>query len=82
MKKPFIEYPCTWSYRVIGTDESVMVRKIPLKLSAVKHTVSPGNQSRKGNYISLNIDVIVTSESERMSIIPLLRSIPGVKMVL
>ena len=82
MEKPVIEYPCTWSYRAIGTDKDVMLKEIPKKLGSIPHTVSPGNTSRGGNYCSLNIDATVQSESERLSITPLLKSIPGVKMVL
>ena len=82
MEKPEIEYPCTWSYRAIGTDKELMLREIPNKLGSIPHTVSPGNTSRAGNYCSLQIDATVQSESERLSVTPLLQSIPGVKMVL
>ncbi|MBN1757163.1 MAG: DUF493 domain-containing protein [Chitinispirillaceae bacterium] len=82
MEKPVIEYPCTWSYRAIGTDKNVMMAEIPLKLGSIPYSITQGNTSRAGNYCSLNIDAIVQSESERLSITPMLRSIPGVKMVL
>lgn len=82
MKKPVIEYPCTWSYRAIGSDEAVMLQEIPIKLGTIKHEIASGNRSKKGNYISINVDVLVTSETERLSVIPLLQSIQGVKMVL
>ena len=82
MEKPVIEYPCTWSFRAIGTDSNLMTREISVKLAAYTYTITPGNQSRNGNYCSLNIDATVHSETERLSIIPLLKSISGVKMVL
>jgi putative lipoic acid-binding regulatory protein len=82
MKKPVIEYPCTWSYRAIGSDEGTMMREISVKLGTIKHEITMGNQSKNGTYISINIDALVASETERLSIIPLLQSIKGVKMVL
>ena len=82
MKKPVIEYPCTWSYRVIGSDSTLMMKEIPARLGDIQHTITPANLSRKGNYCSINVEAIVQTESERLSIIPLLRSIPEVKMVL
>ena len=82
MKKPVIEYPCTWSYRAIGTDANLMKKEIPLKLGSIPHTITSGNTSREGNYCSVNIDAMVHTETERLSIVPLIKSIPGVKMVL
>jgi putative lipoic acid-binding regulatory protein len=82
VEKPIITYPCSWSYRVIGTDKELMLKKIPEKLGTIKHTVSAGNQSAKGKYTSLNIDAVVHDEKERLSVLSLLQSIETVKMVI
>lgn len=82
MEKPEIEYPCTWSYRAIGSDKNLMMQEIPKKLASIPHTISPGNMSRAGKYCSINIDATVQSESERHTVTTMLRSISGVKMVL
>ena len=82
MEKPEIEYPCVWSYRAIGSNHDLMMEEITLKLAAIPHTITPGNQSSRGNYCSLNVDATVASETERHAITTLLRSVSGVKMVL
>jgi uncharacterized protein len=82
MEKPEIEYPCIWSYRTIGSDHDSMMKEIPLKLGTIPHTITPGNQSSKGNYCSLNVDATVQSEMERHAVTTLLKSVSGVKMVL
>ena len=71
MEKPVIEYPCTWSYRAIGTDSDFMMKEIADRLASIPHTVTSGNTSRGGNYCSLNVDATVHSETERLSIVPL-----------
>ena len=82
MDKPVIQYPCTWSYRVIGADKETMLREIPEKLSAIKHSICAGNRSAKGTYISINVEALVNDEQEQLAITPLLQSIPTVKMVI
>ena len=82
MDKPVITYPCTWSYRVIGMDKSLMIKEISEKLERVQYTLNDGNISTKGNYISINVDAVVRNEEERLALLPLLRSISTVKIVL
>jgi len=79
--KAEIIYPCRWSYRVIGSDESVISATIHTVLRSMRYEISPGNQSREGKYVSVNVDVDVASESERNTVFSLLKEIATVKIV-
>jgi hypothetical protein len=82
VEKPLINYPCMWNYRVVGADGDLIRKGITDKLQEIRHTVSDGNTSSKGNYVSINVDVFVHSEEQRCAITPLLREIATVKIVL
>lgn len=82
MEKPSITYPCKWSYRLIGEDGELMIKEIPAKMGRIKHEISPANRSKQGKYVSINIEAIVRSDDERLSVVPLLQGIPTVRMVM
>ncbi len=82
MKKPVITYPCTWSYRLIGSDGDRIYKEIPGKMGDIEYTINPGNQSTGGKYVSVGIEAVVRDEAQRLSLLGLLRSIPTVKIVL
>lgn len=81
-KKPNIEYPCNWDYKVIGTDVDEMIKAIELITKGMDYKVSPSNVSSKGNYFSLNLTVFVTSEVIRDIIFANLEANEFIKMVL
>jgi uncharacterized protein len=82
MENPLITYPCAWSYRLIGEDGEQIVREIPGKMGGVRHEISFANRSRQGRYVSINVDAIVSSDEERLSVASRLQRIPGVRMVM
>lgn len=79
--KAEIIYPCRWSYRVIGSDESVISTTIHKVLKSMRYEISFGNKSSGGKYVSVNVEVDVASESERNTVFSLLKEIPTVKMI-
>jgi putative lipoic acid-binding regulatory protein len=81
-KKPNIDYPCDWNYRVIGTNVDEMIKVIEIAVAGIEHEINSSNVSSKGNYFSLNLKVFVTSEVIRDSIFAKLNSNKFVKMVL
>ena len=81
-KKPNIEYPCDWHYKVIGTDVDEMIKAIELAVNGMDYKISPSNVSSKGNYFSLNLTVFVPSEVIRDIIFVKLEASEFVKMVL
>jgi putative lipoic acid-binding regulatory protein len=81
-KKPNINYPCDWEYKVIGTDVDEMIKAIESITEGMDYKISPSNVSSKGKYFSLNVKVFVTSEVIRDSIFAKLKANEFVKMVL
>jgi uncharacterized protein len=81
-KKPNIEYPCDWEYKIIGTNVDEMIKAIELIAEGMDYKLSPSNVSSKGNYFSLNLTVFVPSEVIRDIIFVKLESNEFVKMVL
>lgn len=81
-KKPKIDYPCDWHYKVIGTDASEIIKAIELAVDGMDYKISSSNVSSKGNYFSLNLKVHVTTEVIRYIIFAKLKDNEFVKMVL
>jgi len=81
-KKPKIEYPCDWHYKVIGTDVDEMIKVIELIMEGMDYKISSSNVSSKGNYFSINLKVFVISEAIRDIIFAKLKASEFIKMVL
>lgn len=64
--KPEIEYPCKWGYRLIGKDKDTMHSAAKSLLGVKPHTIKHGNQSSKGTFVSLHLELVVDSEDERI----------------
>jgi len=77
-----IEYPCTWVYKVIGQDCTLLKDVIVLACAPENVTISHSNSSSKGKYHSLNAELIVKSEVTRLAIYETLKNHPVVKLVL
>lgn len=82
MQKPNIEYPCKWSYRIIGEDEQLL-RDAAVSAAADRaHTIKKSNTSSGGRYVSLNLSVTVSDENERLQILAQLKKCRAIRMVL
>lgn len=81
-KKPNIEYPCNWDYKVIGTDVDEMISIIEQSVEGMDYKISSSNVSSKGNYFSLNLKVFVSSEVIRDLVFAKLKASEFIKMVL
>lgn len=77
-----LEYPCHWVYKIIGEDAARLRQAVLQIIEGDAYTVSVSKTSSSGRYVSLNIDVEVSDESERTSIYAALRSHADVRMVL
>lgn len=82
MNKPNIEYPCTWSYKIIGSDRKLIPQNVRIILENYEYTFRPSKKSTTGKYVSFHCSVKVESEEERNRIFVMLQNIPTVKMVL
>ena len=82
MQKPNIQYPCNWSYRIIGKEESLL-REAAFSVAGDRtYTLKKSNTSSGGKYVSLHLTVTVSDENERLRIFGELKQCPSVKMVL
>ena len=79
-KRPEINYPCTWEFRVIGSDRALLLTKISQIVGNRSHTLEDGNH--KGSWLSLSLQLTVHDEAERNALYVSLKDLPGVKMVL
>ncbi len=80
--RPEIAYPCLWQYRLIGEDEALMRAAVAECLEAEPCVLSAGNRSSGGRYVSVQVELMVQSEEERLQTYRLLSEHPHVRMVL
>lgn len=82
MENPIVEYPCKWSFRLIGSDAQLIRKAVEEYMNDSTHTLLPSNTSSSGKYVSLNLETIVSDENARNRIYEDLKKIPSLKMVL
>ena len=86
MTEPIIEYPRPWSYRLIGKDEALMRAAVEAtcaeRFADYAYSLTAGNVSRAGKYVSLNFEIIAISEEFRNEVFAALRGLPPVVYVL
>jgi uncharacterized protein len=80
--KPVIDYPCLWTYTVIGEDPVVLRELIVTACAPATAQITHSNTSSGGKYHSLKTTVTVDSEVIRLQLYQLLKSHPAVKIVL
>jgi len=81
-KKPDISYPCSWEYKVIGSDREKLEAIIITACTPLQPTIILANVSSSGRYYSLNATLEVDSEETRLKIFKLIQDIQEVKMVI
>ncbi len=81
MKEQIIDYPCKWPYKVIGSDRVRIEEEISTKLDHMQFEMSISNQSKKGRYVSFQVEVYVAGDDERMAVFDILKNISTVKIV-
>jgi putative lipoic acid-binding regulatory protein len=81
-KKPEIDYPTKWEYRIIGPDVDEMVKAVESIVNDLVYDLSASNISKKANYFSLNLAVEVPSEIVRDLIFQKLAAHPAIKFVI
>jgi uncharacterized protein len=80
--RPRIDYPCRWSYKVIGRDLEELKEAIAEVLGGSEHTVALSRSSKGGAYHCLNVTIAVESEPVRLDLYQRLRKHPAVLMVM
>jgi len=82
LKKTEIEYPCSWTFKIIGQDESLLRKAVMAVLQSREYTINNSNSSSGGKYISLNVEIYVEDEIDRNDIYRGLQSEIAIKFIL
>lgn len=77
-----LEYPCSWSYKLIGHEKEVIQQAIRDVISGREHSLTHSNASKSGKYVSLNLELLVHNEDDRNFIYEALKAHQHIKMVL
>ena len=80
--KPEIDYPCVWQYKIIGQERQAIQTALSQKLGDAPYSLSASRTSKTGKYISLNLELTVQDEEERLHLYKVLKTNPAIKMVL
>ena len=81
-EKVKIDYPCEWTYKVIGEDCTLLKEAITKACGGHTPAISHSQTSKSGKYDSLEVKVNVPSEEMRLDIFGKLQAAPAVKFVL
>lgn len=81
-EKLVLEYPCNWCYKVIGYEQEHIHHAVKEIILEKPHTLKLSNASKTGKYISMNLDLIIMNEEERVFIYEALKQHQNIKMVL
>jgi len=81
-EKPHIEYPCWWTYAIVGPDEEDLRLAAGQIAKVAPHRVIFSKLSAHKRYASLHVEIQVVSEEERLRMFDAFRSDPRVKFVL
>ena len=81
-KKPEINYPAKWDYKIIGSNVDEMIKAVESMVIDLEYDITPSNISKKAKYFSLNITVFVPSEIVRDRIFQSLSVHPAIKFVI
>ncbi|MCI5151042.1 MAG: DUF493 domain-containing protein [Candidatus Electrothrix sp. MAN1_4] len=79
---PEIEYPCIWQYKIIGMERQAIQSALSEELGDAPYSLSTSRTSKQGKYISLNLELTVHNEEERLHLYNTLKAHPSIKLVL
>lgn len=81
-QKLALEYPCPWSYKVIGSDPVVLRQAIVSVVRERPCQISVSNRSRTGKYQSMQLELEVRDEAERTTIYQALKEHADIILVM
>jgi putative lipoic acid-binding regulatory protein len=79
---PKIAYPCRWQYKIIGESRTEIRRVVEQHVGERPLTLAESNVSSGGRYVSMNLEVMVCSDEERLELYRLLAGDPVIRVVL
>jgi uncharacterized protein len=80
--KPDIQYPCQWHFRLIGESREAILDAIQGSVDMAACKISEGNVSSRGRYLSLNLELTINDEAERLRLYQVFSKHPAIRAVL
>lgn len=77
-----LEYPCSWTYKLIGYEKEAIQNAIHEVILEREHSLTHSNNSKTGKYVSMNLDLVIQNEDERNFIYEALKAHQHIKIVL
>ena len=77
-----LEYPCNWAYKLIASEKKALEQAIRDVIDEREHKLTHSKNSKKGKYISMNLDMLVHNEDDRNFIYEALKKHQDIKMVI
>ncbi|MGA7720770.1 MAG: DUF493 domain-containing protein [Ignavibacteriaceae bacterium] len=81
-KYPEIQFPCEWSYKIIGLDVTKILAAIEEAVLGLSYDVTPSNISKNGKYFSLNLKLELPNEAVKNLIYEKLTQNTDIKFIL
>jgi len=80
--RPRIDYPCSWQYKIIGESRDEIRRVVEMSVQKKPFVLTESNVSRMGRYVSMNLELIVEDEVQRLELYRVIAANPAIKVVL
>lgn len=80
-KKLKLEYPCLWQYKIVVLKDE-KVEDTVISVVNREYKLKESKNSKNGKYKSFNLELLVDSEEDRVSIFNQFKKCSDIKMVL
>lgn len=80
--KPKIDYPCTWQYKIIGESKTDITRVVDTAVQYQPYVLTDSNVSSSGRYISMNLELTVENDEQRLALYRIMGADPAIKVIL
>ena len=77
-----LNYPCNWTYKVIGKNENDIKSAVKEILDQREYKLKVSKASAKGKFLSFTLDLLVHNEDDRKTLYDILCNHEKIKMVL
>ncbi len=81
-KKPQIDYPTQWGFKIIGRDKEALLKAIKEVMGEREHLCHLGNSSKTGKFHTYNASCTVEHQEERDALFKAFADHDDVEMVI
>jgi len=77
-----LNYPCKWTYKVIGKSETEIKKAVKETLDQREYSLKTSNSSKKGKFLSFTLELLVHNDDDRKTLYDVLCKHNKINMVL